>query len=79
VADDATKKMIENNMQQIVNTLLGDGVSVGGFSVSLRQQGGREGSEWYRQGAARQGRGPVLQPISAPSAATARGTINIFI
>jgi flagellar hook-length control protein FliK len=79
VADDATKKMIENNMQQIVNTLLGDGVSVGGFSVSLRQQGGREGSEWYRQGAARQGSGPVLQPISAPSAATVRGTINIFI
>jgi flagellar hook-length control protein FliK len=79
VADDATRKVIENNMQQIVNSLLGEGVSVGGFSVSLRQQGTRDGSDWYRQDGAQQSNRPALQPVSAPRAAAAQGTVNIFI
>jgi len=79
VADDTTKKIIENNMQQIVNSILGDGVSVGGFSVSLRQQGTWDGSNHCSQDEARQSSGPALQSVIAPSAATVRGLVNIFI
>ncbi len=79
VADDAAKKMIENNMQQIVNSLLGDGVSVGGFSVSLRQQGTRDGSDSYQQDEARQSSRPALQSVISPSTTTTRGMVNIFI
>ena len=79
VADDATKKIIENNMQQIINSLIGDGVSVGGFSVSLRQQGTGDGSDQFRQNEARQSSGPALHPVIAPSTAAARGLVSIFI
>lgn len=78
VSDDATKKIIENNMQQIVNSLIGDGVSVGGFSVSLRQQGTGDGSDQFKN-EARQSSGPALQPVIAPSTAAARGLVSIFI
>jgi flagellar hook-length control protein FliK len=79
VADDAAKKLIENNMQQIVNSLLGEGVSISGFSVSLKQQGTWDGATRYRRDEAEEKSGPVLQPVSAPNAATARGLVNIFI
>ena len=79
VADDATKKMIENNMQQIVNSLLGDGVSVGGFSVSLRQQGTGDGSKQYQQDGARQSSSPVLPSVAATHTTTARSLVSIFI
>ncbi len=78
VADDATKKLIENNMQQIVNSLLGDGVSVGGFSVSLKQQGTWNGTP-YRRDEAREKSGPFVQAVSIPGVAAAQGLVNIFI
>lgn len=36
-SDPAAKQLIENNLQQIVNTLMQEGLTVSGFSVSLRQ------------------------------------------
>lgn len=38
-ADDKTRNLLENNMHQIMNTLTQEGLSVGGFSVSLKNQG----------------------------------------
>ncbi len=37
VSDPAARNLLENNMQQIINTLMHEGVAVGGFSVSLKQ------------------------------------------
>ncbi|MGD1074887.1 MAG: flagellar hook-length control protein FliK [Thermodesulfovibrionales bacterium] len=36
VPDNAVKSLIENNIQHIVHSLMNEGLSVGGFSVSLR-------------------------------------------
>ncbi len=44
VADDSTKTLIENNMQRIMDSLLQAGLSVGGFSVSLKG-GGQQNME----------------------------------
>jgi len=79
VADNATKKMIENDMQQIVNSILGDGVSVSGFSVSLRQQGKWDGSNQYQQDETKQGSDTDIHSVAAPSTNVAQGLVNIFI
>ncbi len=79
VADNATKKLIENNMQQIVNSILGDGVSVGGFSVSLKQQSNWDGSNQNQRNETRQRDEPEIQSVVAPSTNVAKGLINIFI
>ncbi len=41
-SDHAVREIIENNMQQIIDSLNKDGVSVGEFSVGLRDQRGHE-------------------------------------
>jgi flagellar hook-length control protein FliK len=79
VADNATKKLIENNMQQIVNSILGDGVSVGGFSVSLKQQSNWDGSNQNQRNETRQRGEPEIQSVVAPSTNVVQGLINIFI
>ena len=79
VADDATKKIIENNMQQIVNSILGEGVSVGGFSVSLRQQRNWDGSNQYQQNETRQSSNAGEPPVVSSSNNVAHGLVNIFI
>ncbi|MGD0883488.1 MAG: flagellar hook-length control protein FliK [Thermodesulfovibrionales bacterium] len=45
VPDNAVKNLIENNIQHIVNSLINEGLSVGGFSVSLRDGQGTEKNE----------------------------------
>jgi flagellar hook-length control protein FliK len=79
VADDATKKLIENNVQQIVNSILGEGVSVGGFSVSLKQHGNWDGSNQYTQNEAKQSSDTEMQSVVAPSTNVVQGLVNIFI
>jgi hypothetical protein len=44
-AEKVTREFIENNIQHIVDSLAKDGVSVGGFSVGLRNRNGYEGQE----------------------------------
>jgi hypothetical protein len=44
-SEKVTREFIENNIQHIVDSLAKDGVSVGGFSVGLRNRNGSEGSE----------------------------------
>ncbi|NOZ68086.1 MAG: flagellar hook-length control protein FliK [Deferribacteres bacterium] len=44
-ADNATREFVQNNIQHIVDSLAKSGVSVGGFSVGLRNHKDGEGSE----------------------------------
>ena len=44
-AEKVTREFIENNIQHIVDALSKEGVSVGGFSVGLRNRNGYEGQE----------------------------------
>ncbi len=44
-ADNATREFVQGNIQHIVDSLAKSGVSVGGFSVGLRNHKGGEGSE----------------------------------
>ncbi len=44
-ADNATREFVQNNIQHIVDSLSKNGVSVGGFSVGLRNHKDSEGNE----------------------------------
>jgi flagellar hook-length control protein FliK len=79
VHDDATKNLIDNNMHQIMDTLLKAGLSVGGFSVSLHK-----GDVWEQaaQNNREQGdQGTVISSASVAESARAavRGLVNIFV
>jgi flagellar hook-length control protein FliK len=54
VSDPSVKHLIENNLQQIVNTLMHEGLNVSGFSVSLRQGAPEDGSNSGLNGFPRQ-------------------------
>ena len=79
VHDDATKNLIDNNMHQLVDALLKEGLSVGGFSVSLNKgdvwEQATEFNREYREG------GNAISPSAAnePVRATVRGLVNIFV
>jgi flagellar hook-length control protein FliK len=81
VADDATKNLLENNMQRIIHSLVQDGLSVGGFSVALKQHQTWDGTGENQKDTAEQKRtGYATQAISASGALDAgRGLVNIFI
>ncbi|NTW60002.1 MAG: flagellar hook-length control protein FliK [Nitrospirae bacterium] len=81
VADDSTKTLIENNMQQIVDSLLKAGLSVGGFSVSL-QGGRRNGTPEERYGYGYSSERAVDDAVEAAGTAqraAANGLVSIFI
>lgn len=44
-SEKVTREFIENNIQHIIDSLAKDGVTVGGFSVGLRNRNGHEGDE----------------------------------
>jgi len=79
VQDSATKTLIENNMQQIVDALLKDGMSVGGFSVSLQQGKGWDQAADHQEGA---GREKADAPVTAVHGRGSRGShsiVSIFV
>jgi hypothetical protein len=80
VADDTTKVLIENNMQQIVDSLLKAGLTVGGFSVSLKGGGQQNGTPEEQYGYSTEG-AALATGESAGSAqhAAATGLVSIFI
>ena len=78
VQDSATKNLIENNKQQIMDALIQEGLSVGGFSVSLNKgDAGRHMAEnvWKSAG---KGNGTSREPISTANKAASMGLVNIF-
>jgi flagellar hook-length control protein FliK len=78
VADDATKTLFERNAQQIVDALVREGISVGGFTVSLK-----DGNAWqgyaeneHNPGAAKQAE--AIKQTSAAAAAPHLGRVSLF-
>jgi flagellar hook-length control protein FliK len=78
VSNDAAKNLLENNMQQMVNALAGEGLSVGGFSVSLNHKGASDGSAEGGQDSGNNTRLP-LQTVGEVGTADARGLVSIFV
>ena len=78
--DDSTKTLIENNMQQLVDSLLKAGLSVGGFSVSLKGGGQQHGTfeEQYGAGTER-AIGVTGEAGGITQCASAHGLVSIFI
>jgi flagellar hook-length control protein FliK len=78
VSDPAIKTLLENNLQQLVNSLTHEGLSVDGFSVSLRNNG--SGQEQ-----AQDPNGFLKQPAEAFNGLSRRhtleqnGQISIFV
>lgn len=80
VADNATRNIIENNMHEIVSALLKEGISVGGFSVSLKN-GGFENGDPDGPGRPAKGRddevsAATTSPVSEIKTA---GLVSIFV
>jgi len=79
VADDAARNVIQDNMQQIVESLMKEGLSVGGFSVSLKN-GGQEADEQAHEAGQHQPRtADSVQPSVFTASATAGSGINLFV
>jgi len=80
VADNSTKTLIENNTQQIMDSLLKAGLSIGGFSVSLRGGGGQQGAFEGQSGCDTK-RTAVSKEAATGIAqrAVANGLVSIFI
>lgn len=78
-ADPAAKNLLETNMHEILNTLMKEGVAVGGFSVSLRQgeAGGADEQRFGEDTAARSNEQTLsTQQVSKHDIT---GRINLFV
>lgn len=78
VSNDVTKNLLENNKQQMMNALMGEGLSVGGFSVSLNHKGTWDGSAEGGQGGGLKSTLPQ-QTAGDAGRADARGLVSIFV
>jgi len=81
VADDSARNLISNNMQQIMHSLAKDGLSVGGFSVSLRE-GGNGGGGYSEPGAfaaKAEAEGNGSAQIAGTAERSVAGIVNIFV
>jgi hypothetical protein len=79
VHDDATKSLIDNNMHELVHSLLKEGLSVGGFSVSLQK-----GDVWEQatefEGTFREGvQADSLMAAIEPAGTATSSLVNIFV
>jgi flagellar hook-length control protein FliK len=79
VADDAARNVIQDNMQQIVESLMKEGLSVGGFTVSLKN-GGQQADEQANEAGQHHPRtADSVQPSAFTAAAAAGSGINLFV
>lgn len=78
VADEQTRSLIENNVRQITDALLKEGLNVGGFSVALNRNnaGGAENGRWYGE---MQNRNGPPQAVESTVSIAARGNVSIFV
>ncbi len=81
VSNDATKTLIENNKQQMMNALAGEGLSIGGFSVSLNQKGTWNGNAEGEQGSqgGEQNSASAQQALKNSGSSNALGLLSIFV
>ncbi len=66
------RELIENNLQYIMDSLIGDGVSIGGFSVSLKDKRENSGDVFV-------GGTPVKELIKALDGDDKTRIVNIFV
>ncbi len=71
-SDKAVRELIENNIQHIVDSLAKEGVSIGGFSVSLKDQGDNTEGAFAGDAYAK-------EITEIPEALESRGLVSIFI
>ncbi|MEW6719475.1 MAG: flagellar hook-length control protein FliK, partial [Thermodesulfobacteriota bacterium] len=81
-ADPAGRDAIERSLPQILETLARDGLAVGGFTVSLKRDGGRDGDAPSGKAAASSqknddARGAAAAPVRA--AARPAGLVDLFV
>jgi flagellar hook-length control protein FliK len=78
VQDSSTKNLIENNMREIVDTLVKEGLTVGGFSVSLNN--GDAGKQMVEHVWKDKGKGPGTSPApgSVADKTAVMGLVNIY-
>lgn len=79
VADDGLRNLLGNNIQQLLDALAREGVSVGGFSISLRNEGSdgehRASAEPGRRAGSGDGADSPAAMSSSPGAA---GLVSVF-
>jgi flagellar hook-length control protein FliK len=78
-ADNSTKTLIENNMQQIVDSLMKAGLSVGGFSVSLKGGGQQNMTQEEYNGKTGQATGVLGAVVGSAPRGASDGLVSIFI
>jgi flagellar hook-length control protein FliK len=82
-ADPAGREAIERSLPQIVQALADEGMSIGGFTVSLKQDNGQDGNA--QAGNAQAGKGPgsgssgADAPGAVRSAAGRSGLVDILV
>ncbi len=79
VSDAATKTLIENNMQQLVHSLVNEGLAVGGFSVAMEGDRTWDGAAKAREESSRDRSGSAAPVIEAASRSAAQGMVSIFV
>jgi flagellar hook-length control protein FliK len=78
VSDEATRTLIENNMQQMVHALLSEGLSVGGFSVAMDNRMTGDNAADAHESSNQVGE--TALPVVAPaSRSAAPGLVSIFV
>ena len=78
-ADPAGREAIERSLPQIVQTLANEGMSVGGFTVSLKGGGNQEGNAKQAGGASKKEAGRADAPAAVRSASERTGLVDIFV
>ncbi len=80
VADETSRTLLANHQQQILNALAREGLSVGGFSVSLRNSGsGQDGQAFRQDGENAAGPREGQAAGDGPDQGSHRGMISIFV
>jgi len=81
VSSDVTKNLIENNKQQMMNALVGEGLSVGGFTVSLNHKDAGDGFAESGQGDDQNKNSTSLrvQAVGDAGRTGARGMVSIYV
>jgi hypothetical protein len=78
--DDAARTLLQNNSHRIVQSLMSEGLSVGGFSVGLRQNSsGNSGEQDQQQPANRLSASIAKTQAIVAAARTGQGRVSIII
>lgn len=79
VQNDATRELLTTNMQKLMDTLMQEGLSVGGFNVSLQKNDNREWAAENRQAYTAKPESPSVASIASAGRPAGNGLVNLFI